>query len=316
MRTRSRLSLLLGLGLALLSAPARAEPVALTFDDLPALSFSPSTDYWEASTKSLLAGLVRRRIPATGFVTESKLEGPDAARRVRLLIDWLDAGMDLGNHGYSHESLNKTPLDDYIADTARGELVTRGLLADRGRRPRWFRYPYLETGTAPEVRARFEGWLAAHGYRVAPVTMENSDWLFAVPYDDAVMRGDAAAAARIKRSYLDYTAAVTPWYRQAALQLLGRRPAFVFLLHATRLNADSLNGLVAILKANHLHPVSLDRAMADPAYRIPDTYVGPDGDEWLSRWAMTLGKELPWASFPSPPDDIAAEDRQLEGDSQ
>jgi hypothetical protein len=26
--------------------------------------------------------------------------------------------------------------------------------------------------------------------------------------------------------------------------------------------------------------------MKDPAYRIADTYVGPDRDEWLTRWSL------------------------------
>jgi peptidoglycan/xylan/chitin deacetylase (PgdA/CDA1 family) len=245
-------------------------------------------------------------------VNEGKLEGADKPRRIALLREWLDAGMDLGNHGYSHESLTATPVGDYIADVRKGETVTRVLLAQRARRPLWYRHPYLETGPTLAIRATFERWLAAHGYRVAPVSMENSDWMFALVYDDAVMRGDEARALAVRQAYLDYTAKVVPWYRDAARQLLGRRPAFVFLLHASRLNADSLNALADILKRNDLRPVSLGRAMRDPAYAIPDHYAGPNGDEWLSRWSLALNRPLPWASFPQPPADIAAEDQRLD----
>jgi hypothetical protein len=220
--------------------------------------------------------------------------------------------MELGDHGYSHESLNETPVDAYICDVSRGEEVTRALLAWRGRTPKWFRPPYLATGATLQARTTFEAWLKRHGYRIAPVTMENSDWMFALPYDDAVIGGDVAKQARIKQSYIDYTAKMVVWYREAALQLLGRRPSFVFLLHASRLNADSIEQLAAILKANDLYGVSLQRAMSDPAYSIPDTYVGPNGDEWLSRWSLTLNKPLPWSDFTEPPADIAAEDHRLD----
>jgi hypothetical protein len=186
------------------------------------------------------------------------------------------------------------------------------LLAARGRSPHWFRYPYLETGPTLEIRHTFETWLAAQGYLVAPVTMENADWMFALPYDDAILRKDAAGAERIRQSYLDYTARVVPWYRQAALQLLGRRPAFVFLLHASRLNADSIDPLAAILRANGLQPIALDQAMTDPAYQNRDTYAGPDGQEWLSRWSLVLHRDLPWSSFPPPPTDMATEDARLD----
>jgi peptidoglycan/xylan/chitin deacetylase (PgdA/CDA1 family) len=291
---------------------AAAEDVALTFDDLPTLALTHSFAYADLTTVRLLDGLHRNRIPATGFVNEGKLEGSDKPARIALLESWLDAGMDLGNHGYSHLSLNKTPLDAYIADVARGGIVTAALLKSHGRSLHWYRYPYLETGLTADVRRGFETWLAAHGYRVAPVTMENSDWMFASPYDDAVLRGDAADAARIRQSYLDYTAKVVSWYRDAGRELLGRPLSFVFLLHATRLNADSIDQLAAILSDNHLHPTTLDAAMNDPAYNIADTYVGPDGDEWLSRWSLTLHRELPWDRYVDPPKDIQDEDNRLE----
>ncbi len=82
---------------------AAAEDVALTFDNLPALSLSDSTPYWTRSTKELLAGLRRHHIPAIGFVNEEKLED-DRTAPVELLRRWLDGGMDLGNHTYRDRS--------------------------------------------------------------------------------------------------------------------------------------------------------------------------------------------------------------------
>jgi peptidoglycan/xylan/chitin deacetylase (PgdA/CDA1 family) len=292
--------------------PAAAEDVALTFDDLPTLSLTTSLAYSQMTTRALLRGLRRYRLPATGFVNEFKLEGDHRAQRVALLADWLDAGMDLGNHGYSHLSFTNTPVDIYIADVIKGETVTRALLAARGRTLRWYRHPGLETGPTLEIRQTFEAWLGAHGYRVAPVTMENSDWVFALPYDEAILRGDKAEAARIKGAYLAFTAQIVPWYRRAALQLLGRPLAYVFLLHASRLNADSMDQIAAVLRNNHLHAVYLEHAMKDPAYRISDTYAGPDGIEWLERWSLTLHRDLPWSSLPQPPADIVAENQRLD----
>ena len=226
--------------------------------------------------------------------------------------DWLEAGFVLGNHTYSHASLNKIPVESYIADTERDDQVLRPLMAAHGQTPLWFRHPYLETGRTLEDKRRFEAWLAQRGYRVAPVSLENSDWMFALPYDEAVLRKDRREARRIRRAYLDYTDKAVGWYREAALQLLGRRPDLVFLLHDTRLNADSLGGLAEILKRHQLQVESLDAAMADPAYRISDDVADPNGDEWLSRWSMTLGKELPWNAFPEPPADIAQAEERLD----
>jgi peptidoglycan/xylan/chitin deacetylase (PgdA/CDA1 family) len=310
-RQINRLSPFVCLCAALLVAGAgraHSENVALTFDDLPIYGPRGTIANAQAMTRRLTRGLVRHHLPAIGFVNEIQLESPEREQRIALLTDWLDAGLDLGNHSYSHLSLNRTPVDAYIVDVARGEAVTSGLLAEHGRKEHWYRYPYLKTGTSLETRQRFEGWLAQHSYRVAPVTMENSDWEFADRYDASLARHDKRTAARVRREYLDFTAQVVAWYRMAALQLLGRRPAFVFLLHASRLNAASIGTLSGILRRQDLHAVTLDQAMADPAYSIPDTYIGPDGDEWLSRWSLTLHKELPWSSLPKVPKDISEPD--------
>lgn len=284
---------------------ASAEPVAVTFDDLPVFDAATSSDDARVITERLLAGLRRSHIPAIGFVNEGKLTGPNRDAGVALLTDWLRAGMDLGNHGYSHLSLNTTPLPAYIADAAAGDAVTKALLKARGKREHWWRYPFLETGSTAAAKQGFEDWLRSAGYKVAPVTMENSDYLFADAYDAALARGDPAGAERVRSSYLDYSRRMIAWYRQAALELLGRRPAFVLLLHASRLNADAMGALAATMRGEHLTFVSLDRAMRDPAYRIADPYVGPDGDEWLSRWSLALHRDLPWATLPALPAEVA-----------
>jgi peptidoglycan/xylan/chitin deacetylase (PgdA/CDA1 family) len=76
-----------------LTGAARAEGVALTFDDLPQLSLTDSTDYAKVTTRKLLTGLRRHRMPAIGFVVGDKLEGDDHQARVALLKAWLKAGV-------------------------------------------------------------------------------------------------------------------------------------------------------------------------------------------------------------------------------
>ena len=305
-------ALTLALSWVLMAASASAGRVAVTFDDLPVFGTFASAEDGAEITDGLLGGMARHHWKATGFVNEIQLDGADRLQRISLLKRWVDAGMDLGNHTYSHLSLNTTPVEAYIADVARDETITAPLLATRGLRERWFRYPYLETGSTRTARDTFEAWLREHRYRVAPVTMENSDWRFSAPYDEAIARGDHTGAAGIQRSYLTFTRQIVAWYRNAGRALFGRQPAFVFLLHASRLNAASMDGLDAILRAEKLKVVSLDVAMRDPAYRTPDRYVGPDGNEWLERWAATLHRDLPFENIPQVPHSIVARDVRLE----
>ena len=236
------------------------------------------------------------------------------ARQVENLKRWLAAGMDLGNHTFSHESPNQVGAARYIADIARGEPVLRDLLARHGRSLRWFRHPYLETGSPETTRAEIDTWLAGHGYRVAPVTIDANDWEFAEPYEDALSHRDARRVADIRAQYLVYTEQTIGWYQQASQALFGRQIAFVMLLHDTRLNADCIDDLAAILDRRKLHPVSLDKAMRDPAYRTADHYAGKDGIDWMERWSRTLGKSLPWTDWHDPPADIVADYDRVNND--
>ena len=54
-------------------AHARAA-IAITFDDLPALTLSHDQRYVTDLNTMILRGLNRHHIPATGFVNESKLD--------------------------------------------------------------------------------------------------------------------------------------------------------------------------------------------------------------------------------------------------
>jgi len=297
---------LLASGLLAATATAQAGEglVALTFDDLPGLSLVPDQPYVNYINDMLLRGLKHHRMPAIGFVNESKLDLMDRPQQIANLQKWVDAGFDLGNHTFSHDSPEELGGTGYILDIARGETVTRALLAARHRRLQWFRHPYLETGFPEAVKLEINRWLDTHGYRVAPVTIDADDWEFAEPYDDALSRHDDARAHRIRLQYLAYTERTVAWYQSASQALFGRQIAFVMLLHATRLNADSLDDLADILRRRKLKVVSLDRAMKDPAYRLGDPYVGHDGVAWLERWAEARHKDLPWDSWQDPPRDI------------
>lgn len=292
----------------------RAGEVALTFDDLPGMTLLNSQAWVDYANGMILRGLRRHHFPATGFVIEGKLDELDRSRQIAILRRWRDAGMGLGNHTFSHESPNTLGAPAYVKDIARGEPVTRRLLHERGRTLVWFRHPYLETGFPKSQKDFIDAWLVRHGYRVAPVTMEASDWEFAEPYDDALARHDDARVLRIRAEYLGYVDQMVAWYQSASQALLGRQIAFVMLLHDTRLNADCLDDLAGILRRHDLRVVSLEKAMQDPAYSIPDSYVGPEGIEWLERWSLELRRPLPWDSFTDPPADIEAEYHKLDKD--
>ncbi len=264
--------------------------MVITFDDLPAQRAAGlPEDRIAEITERLVALMVERRIPAIGFVNERKLEIDgqlDEGRRA-MLVSWLEAGLELGNHSYSHPDLHQVPVEDFLADIERGERVTRPLLQQRGLEPRFFRHPFLHTGTDLETRETVAHFLAGRGYRIAPVTIDNSEWIYARAYDDALDRGDSELAQRLGASYVDYMLAITEYYEGQSRALFDREIPQVLLLHANAVNAHHLAPLVDGLEARGYRFIDLETALQDPAFDSPDEYVGPGGITWLHRWALT-----------------------------
>ena len=282
----------------------------MTFDDLPVVSraFASAVDH-ERITRAIVAAIRAHHIPAIGFVNEGKMyrNGVADSAEIALLRQWSRGGLELGNHTYSHLDLHLVPVADYLADVARGDSLTRLVLAESGRRPRYFRHPFLHTGRSLEARAQVDSLLARRGYRVAPVTIDNGDYLFAAAYDAALGGRDSVEGRRIGRAYVDYMERVIAFYEGQSAQIVGREIPQVLLVHASLLNADYFGALATRMEQRGYAFATLDEVLADSAYRSADTYVGPAGITWLHRWALTRG--MPGRTFagePEVPADIAA----------
>ncbi len=275
-----------------LTSTGQARSVAVTIDDLPTLSVV-RRDLAEAQriTNQLTAALRRHSVPAIGFVNEDKLrtDGKADAARVALLQTWLDTGLELGNHTFSHLDLHDSTVEEFEKAILDGERVTRGLLQKGGTAPRYFRHPFLHTGRDEPTRTRVERFLSEHGYRVAPVTIDNYDYIFAAAYDRAVGRKDSVLTERVVSEYLDYMTRIVAFYEQQSVAIVGREIAQTLLLHANALNAATFDRLAAMFISRGYRFVSLTEALKDPAYASRDAYYGPAGMTWLHRWAITQG---------------------------
>ena len=292
--------------------PAGDRAVVVTFDDLPATAAGVVANDvvgLEALTRKLLGAVRKHNVPAVGFVNEDKLfvagAGRDEVdRRIGLLRLWLDAGLELGNHGYSHLDLNRVPLDRFQADVLRGEEITRALMTAKGRRLRYFRHPFLHVGSDLATRRSFETFLLHHGYTVAPVTVDNDDFVYAAAYARALRDGDAASATRIADDYLRYMDEVFSFFEEVSRTVTGREIPQVLLLHANALNADRFGALAEALVRRGYRFVPLAQALEDPAYRLPDDFVGAPGNSWLNHWEVTAGRKP--VPTPAPPAWITA----------
>ena len=287
-----------------LGAQAPSREIAITFDDLPIAGVLPrDIESSRELTRKLLAAITAHHVPAIGFVNEDKLNGAGGAvdpQRVELLRHWLDASLELGNHAYSHPDLHATPLDAFEADVLKGERVTRPLMAARGLTLRFFRHPFLHTGRDLVTKAAFEKFLGDHGYRVAPVTIDNDEYVFAGAYDRAAKRGDRDIVRRVSEAYVPYMEAKAEFFERNSRELFNREIPQVLLVHANMLNADRFGDLAAMFERRGYRFISLERAIADPAYQSADTFVGTGGITWLHRWALT--RAVPKTFFAGEPE--------------
>jgi len=269
--------------------------VAITIDDLPrgGDGGDRSLAGVAAMTDKLMRPFAEQGIPVTGFVNEGRAVdfGRDGLRQV--LEIWLDAGADLGNHSYSHPDLNAVSLDDYTANIARGEGLLAELLADRGQKISYFRHPYLHAGPTPDKKRGLQAYLDAHGYRVAPVTLDNGDYLFAAAYTRPEFRDRARA------EYIPYMESIVAFFERRSIEVVGTEFPQILLIHANQLNADEMPELLGMFRRRGYEFVSLDQALADAAYALPDEYVGPGGFSWIHRWSMTRG--MAPSAEPEPP---------------
>ncbi len=288
--------------------PLPPREIAVTIDDLPLNGPDLPLPALQAMTEKLLAGLGREGIPATAFVNESKLyRTGEVDARIALLRAWRDAGVELGNHTFSHPSLHTTPLAAFEEDVVRGETVTRLLLKEKGGNLRWFRHPFLQTGPTAEAKRSFEEFLASRGYRVAPVTVDTNDWMYNAVYVDALAHGDAGAAARVRKAYLASYGTVLDFFEDLTLRVFDRPIRHVLLVHANLLNADVVRDWAAVLRARGYAFVTLERALADPAYLTADPYVSRNGISWLHRWLYAKAGATRLKEEPDPPPFIMEE---------
>jgi peptidoglycan/xylan/chitin deacetylase (PgdA/CDA1 family) len=266
--------------------------VAVTIDDLPAgmADHLPAADITALTTK-LLTTLRDQKIPVVGFVNEKKLYKPgEVDARINVLKMWLDYGFELGNHTFSHASLNQIELKDWEDEVVQGESVTRMLLAQRKMKLRYFRHPYLDTGRDLATRRKAEEFLTQRGYRIAPITLDGWDWMFAGLYEDAKKRNDTALQQQIVKEYLAHHDASIAYAEQLSTKVLGYEPKQILLLHASNLEADHIGELLDLLRKRGYRFITLGDALGDQAYSLPDTYVGEEGTGWIEHWAITQGK--------------------------
>src|SRR5882724_690689 len=219
-------------------APAPSPPqLALTMDD-PKLDLGAHMT-WQEANRRLLEALDKPKLKAALFVCGMRVDKPEGPN---LLGEWDSASHLLCNHSYSHKMyLQRTSYDDFAADFLRNEPIVKPYRNVT----KLFRYPFLKEGDTAEKRDRFRSLLKEHGYRVGHVTIDASDWYVDQRYRNRLIQQPKVAVAPYRDYLIAHLLDRAAYYRQLAIDVLGRDIRHTILMHYTVLNALVLGDVMA-----------------------------------------------------------------------
>jgi len=266
--------------------------MAVTFDDLP---FQHNNDFTAKEqlelNKKIIEHTIKYNIPAVGFVNEGKLfiENSIDQTKLDIITLWLDSELELGNHTFSHPNINNISFEEYKEDVLKGEEVTKKLAEERNIKYEYFRHPYLRSGQTEEIMIALKEFLKMHNYVEAPVTIDNSEWIFAFGYNKAYKENNTDMMSRLGNDYIDYMLQKIKYYEDQSQKLFGRNIKHILLVHANLLNADYFDDLAEAIKTEGYKFISLDETLEDEAYQSENNFVGKYGPSWIHRWAITKG---------------------------
>lgn len=228
--------------------------IALTFDDAPRVADATFTRTERA--ERILAHLQNAGVRAAFFATTGELDDEG----VGILRDYGLAGHQISNHSHLHRRLDQIGADAFLDDIDQAHAALRSL---PGFVP-YFRFPYLNEGTAAERRDTVRAGLHARGYRAGYVTIDTYDWYLNSLANAALQRGQSVDQEALGALYVESMIAAAEHYDAIARHYLGRSPAHVLLLHENDLAALHLGRLVEALQAQNWRIVDIDTAYADP----------------------------------------------------
>ncbi|VEG91620.1 polysaccharide deacetylase family protein [Legionella spiritensis] len=236
---------------------AEIREIAITIDDLPFVG-SANHDPRKLQREhdrfiNIMQALIDRKVPATGFIIAGSIE----KGQWELLEAFRNQGFELGNHTYSHRSLNSVSAEKYIEDVAKADDILTPLMTS----PKYFRYPYLAESKG-ERRDKVYEFLADSGYIIAPVTVDSKDFrfnsqLFAIPYRQRPQRLNY-----LKKRYLNFI-----WQQtlRAEAKAEKKHPGVsrqILLIHANLLNSHFMGDIIDMYQEKGYRIVRLDQILA------------------------------------------------------
>lgn len=285
------MSRIFAFALLLVPALALAQSIAFTFDDGLDPRTEPNAAPWN---DRMLAALAAGGVTAMLFPAGRNVDSPAGLALVRR---WGEAGHAVGNHSYAHGNFGspRLGLAAFTADILRADQLLQAT-------PGWtrrLRFPYLKEGDTASKRDGLRRWLAQHGYRPAPVSIDTSDWYYNERFLQWRARHAGEDAGRFRQAYLAHLWDRAQYYDGLGRAALGRSPTHVMLLHTSGINAEFLPDILALFRAKGWKIVSPLTAFEDPLYAMAPSTV-PAGESIL--WALAKQSGAAGLRYPAEDD--------------
>jgi hypothetical protein len=147
-----------------------------------------------------------------------------------------------------------------MADILRCEALLRPYAGFR----RLFRYPFLAEGKSAAGRDALRALLHAHGYRIAPVTIDTSDWYVDVRLRARLSADPRADISGYRRYWLDHLWDRAAYYDGLAREVFGRSIDHTILLHHRLATSLFLDDALTMFRSRGWRLADASAAFAQP----------------------------------------------------
>src|SRR6476646_914324 len=249
--------------------------LAITMDD-PGLTLDIGIQWPDANSR-ILKALDSRSLKAALFVCGMRVDESDGSK---LLAAWDRAGHMLCNHSYSHLNYcGPTSYADFAVDFLKDEKI----IAHYQKKTPLFRYPFLKEGDTADKRDRFRALLKESGYRVGHVTIDASDWYVNERMSDRFAKHPTASIAPYRDYLIAHLLDRAAFYRQLALDVVGRDIRHTLLIHYNSPNALVLPEVMTAFETAGWQWIDASLAYQDEVFHsLPKTL--PAGESLV--WAL------------------------------
>ncbi len=242
----------------------------------------------EQRNQAILDTLAANKAKAALFVMGRNADDQEG---MTLLRKWDDAGHLIGNHTYSHRSLDSNiTAAEYERDILRAELILIGLSRFR----KLFRYPMLKEGDTAAKRDGVREFLKRRGYRIGHVTIDNSDWIVDQRLTARLQKDPNADVKPYRDFYLEHMWDRAQYYDSLAKKVLDRPVKHTILMHFNLLNGLFLGDLIEMFRSKGWQLIDAEEALTDSVFRAePKTLPAGESIVWaLAKEKGTIAKSL------------------------